>query len=210
MGSLFHPVGSQPAWVYWARRGAIVAAAVLLIGLFVYLLRPQPEDPVAAVPATTPATPTISISATPTESTTPTASATPTGPLMCDASNSTLTLAGYQKVKQDAKQTFRVGLTNNGGQPCVLDLKPSTFSLTVTSGSDRIWSTDDCAKWVPTHKQTLKSKKTYEFTISWPVARSAAGCKTAKAVLGEGTYVAAATFAADAKARQVFVVTKAS
>jgi len=209
MGSLFHPVGSQPAWVYWARRGAIVLAAVLLIGLVIYMFRPQPEAPVAAVPATTAATPTVSISAEPSTSTSPTASPTPTGPLMCDASNSTLTLAGYQKVKQDAKQTFRVGLTNTGGQPCVLDLKPSTFSLTVTSGSDRIWSTDDCAKWVPSHKQTLKAKKAYEFTISWPVARSSAGCKTTKALLGAGTYVAAATFAADAKARQVFVVTKA-
>ena len=113
-------------------------------------------------------------------------------------------------MKQDAKQPFRLAVTNNGGDPCVLNLSASTLSLTVTSGTDRIWTTEHCAKWVPTHKTTLKSKKSYEFSITWPVARSAAGCKTAKAVLGTGTYVASAAFADNAKARQVFVVSKAS
>ncbi len=209
MGSLFRPVGSQPAWVYWARRGSIVLAALLLIALVVYVLRPQPESSVGAVPATPTPSVTPAQSATPTESGSPSPSPTPTGPLACDATNSGLTLAGYQKVKQNAKQTFTLAVTNNGAEPCVLDLTPSTFSLTVTSGTDRIWTTDDCDKWVPSHKGTLKSKKSYEFSISWSVNRSAAGCKTLKASLGAGTYVASAAFATDAKARQVFVVSKA-
>lgn len=204
MGSLFHPVGSQPAWVYWARRGALVLAAVALIAVGIWVFRPQAPGPVAAEPAG-PSAP-VTTAPTPTEP----ASPTPTGPLVCDATNSSLTLAGYQKVKQDAKQPFRLAVTNNGGDPCVLNLSASTLNLTVTSGTDRIWTTDHCAKWVPTKKTTLKSKKSYEFSITWPVARSAAGCKTAKAVLGTGTYVASAAFAENAKARQVFVVSKAS
>ena len=32
MGSLLHPVGSQPPLVYWARRGALVLAVVLVVG----------------------------------------------------------------------------------------------------------------------------------------------------------------------------------
>lgn len=208
MGSLFHPVGSQPPWVYWARRGALVLAVVALIAAGIWVFRPQAPGPVAAEPAG-PSAP-VTTAPTPTESASPSASPTPTGPLACDATNSSLTLAGYQKVKQDAKQPFRLAVTNNGGDPCVLNLSASTLSLTVTSGTDRIWTTEHCAKWVPTHKTTLKSKKSYEFSITWPVARSAAGCKTAKAVLGTGTYVASAAFADNAKARQVFVVSKAS
>ncbi len=113
-------------------------------------------------------------------------------------------------MKQNGKQTFGVAVKNTGQQPCVLDLKPANFSLTVVSGSDRIWSTDDCAKWVPAKKQTLKPQKAYEFSIPWGVNRSAPGCKVAKSQLRPGTYVANASFADTLKARQVFLVTKAS
>lgn len=209
MGSVFHPIGSQPPWVYWARRAALVLAALLVVAAVIWVFRPQPDAPVTAVPGTSSASASGTAGASASPSDSPSASPTPTGPLACDATNSGLTLAGYQKVKQNAKQPFRVSVTNTGAQPCILDLKPATFSLTVTSGADRIWSTDDCPKWVPAHKQTLNAKKVYEFTVDWPVTRSAAGCKTAKSILGTGTYVATAAFATDAKARQVFVVTKA-
>ncbi|MGC3995710.1 MAG: hypothetical protein QM779_16595 [Propionicimonas sp.] len=210
MDSLLHPVGSQPPGVYWARRGAVVLAVVLVVAALAFVFRPQPEPVVTAQPASASVTPTATTpSAEPTDSASPSASPTPTGPLACDASNTDLALAGYQKVAQDGKQSFKVSITNRGDATCVLTLKQSTFSLTVVSGSDRIWTTDDCEKWVPTASEKLKAGAAYEFTIAWPVARSSTGCKTSTSVLGEGTYVANATFAEDAKARQVFVVTKA-
>ncbi|HEX5334918.1 MAG TPA: hypothetical protein VFW55_03510 [Propionicimonas sp.] len=208
MGSLLHPVGAQPGWVYWARRAGLIVALVAVIAIGFFLFRP-PDANIAAVPAgpSTMATPAAS---TPAASDTPsaTASPTPTGPLACDQTNSGLSLAGYQKVKQDAKQSFKVGVKNTGSQPCVLDLSAANFSLSVTSGTDRIWSTADCAKWVPAKKQTLKSQQSYEFSIEWGVLRSAAGCKEAKGLLNPGTYVAQAVFADTVKSRQVFLVTK--
>lgn len=209
MGSLLHPVGPEAARTYWLRRGAIVLAAVLVVAALAFVFRPQPETPVAATPSSPTASAATTPSVAPSASQTPSASPTPTGPLACDPTNSGLSLAGYQKVKQDGKQVFRLAVTNTGSQACVLDLKPATFSLVVTSGTDRIWTTAHCAKWVPAHKGTLKAGKTHEFSITWPVSRSGEGCKTPKSRLGEGTYVASAAFAEDAKARQVFVVTKA-
>jgi len=90
----------------------------------------------------------------------------------------------------------------------VLDLTAANFSLSVTSGTDRIWSTADCAKWVPAKKQTLKAQQSYEFSVEWGVVRSAAGCKEPKGLLNPGTYVAQAVFADTLKSRQVFLVTK--
>jgi hypothetical protein len=210
MGSLLHPVGAKPGWVYWARRAGIVAALIAVIVIVVVAFRPPDATNVNAVPA---GSPTVSqpAASTPAATETPsvTASPTPTGPLACDQTNSGLSLAGYQKVKQDAKQSFKVGVKNTGGQPCVLDLTASNFSLSVTSGTDRIWSTADCAKWVPAKKQTLKAQQSYEFSIDWGVARSAAGCKDVKGKLNPGTYVAQAVFADSVKSRQVFLVTKA-
>ncbi len=207
MGSLLHPVGAQPGWVYWARRAGIVAALVAVIVIVVVAFRP-PDPNVTAIPAGSPTgQPTASTPvATPTPS--QTASPTPTGPLACDQTNSGLSLAGYQKVKQDAKQSFKVGVKNTGGQPCVLDLKSTNFSLSVTSGTDRIWSTADCAKWVPAKKQTLKAQQSYEFSIEWGVFRSGEGCKEVKGKLNPGTYVAQAVFADTVKSRQVFLITK--
>ena len=57
----------------------------------------------------------------------------------------------------------------------MLDLKADTPSFVVSSGSDKIWTTDT-AKWVPTKKTTLKPKKAYEFTVEWSLKRSAANC----------------------------------
>jgi len=207
MGSLLQPVGTQPAWVYWARRASVVIALVVVVMVGFWLFRPT-DNPVQAVPAPTVTTPSQPTTPAGTPSATESATPTPSGPLACDQTNTGLALAGYQKVKQDAKQPFKLALTNTGGAACVLDLTPSNFSLTVLSGTDRIWSTDDCAKWVPAKKQTLKPQKAYEFGIEWGVVRSGAGCKEAKALLDKGTYVANAVFVDSVKARQIFLVTK--
>lgn len=209
MGSLLHPVGPQPAQVYWLRRGALVLGVVAVVAALAFVFRPQPQVPVTAVPASPSVSAAPTVAATASTSPSPSASPTATGPLACDATNTTLGLAGYKKVKQDAKQPFSLTITNTGKQSCVLDLKPATFSLAVTSGTDRIWTTDHCDKWVPATKRTLKAGKAHEFTITWGVVRSGEGCKTAKSLLGTGTYVASATFAETSKARAVFLVTKA-
>jgi hypothetical protein len=209
MGSLLQPVGTQPAWVYWARRAGVVIALVVVIVVGYLLFRPTDGGNVPAVPASAVTTPSQPTTPTGTPSPTESATPTPTGPLACDQTNTGLALAGYQKVKQDAKQPFKMSLTNTGGAACVLDLTPANFSLTVTSGTDQIWTTGDCPKWVPAKKQTLKPEKGYEFAIEWGVARSAAGCKESKSLLNPGTYVATASFADSVKSRQVFVVTKA-
>ena len=207
MGSLLHPVGSQPASVYWLRRAIVLVVGLAVIaGLAFLFFRPAPPAPVAAVPVTS--APSASTTPTPTPSVSPTSTPTPTGPLVCDQTNTEIRLAGYQKVKQGGKQPFKVALSNSGSQNCVLDVKPDNFSLTVTSGSDRIWSTDDCAKWVPTKKQTLKPGKSYEFTVEWQLVRSASGCKTTKDIVKPGTYVGKATFGIGKEARQVFTVAK--
>lgn len=208
MGSLLQPVGAQPRWVYWARRAVVLLALAAVVGIGFVLFRP-PDDPnIAAVPAG-PSSTTPSQTPSTTPSATESSSPTPTGPVACDKTNTGVDLAAYKKVKQDAKQPFRIAVTNTGGVACVLDLTAANFSLTVTSGKDRIWTTADCAKWVPAKKQTLKQQKAYEFTIEWGVDRSGSGCKLAKSLLNPGTYVATALFAESVKSRQVFVITKA-
>lgn len=209
MGSLLHPVGSEPGRVYWMRRAVVGAGVLAVLGALFLLFRPSGSAPVAAVPDSTASvapTPVVTPASTPPA----TPSATATGPVACDGTTTTLSLAGYQKVKQDAKQPFKLGITNTGKVNCVLNLASTNFALEVTSGSDRIWTTADCAKWAPAKKATLKPGKSFEFGLDWPLVRSSAGCKTTKNLLNPGTYVAAAAFSETATAKQVFTIVKAS
>lgn len=208
MGSLIHPVGPRSAAVYWIRRGAVlVVAAVVVVGLLA-LIQPQPSVPAAGGAVSASASPVATSAAPPATSasaSSPTAAPSSSGPPACDATNTELKLSGFQQVKVSAKQTsFKVAVTNVGEVTCALDLKADNFDLKIVSGTDRIWTTDDCAKWVPAKKTKLAAAKKYEFSIDWPVKRSSAGCKVGKKVLGTGTYQAIATFAADDTAKTVF------
>jgi hypothetical protein len=212
MSTLLHPTGSEPPQVYWRRRVLVIAVVVLLVLLIVWLAWPKGTN--AATPAPqgsaviTPSAPvTPVVSGTPSANSSP----SPTGPVACDPGSSNLGVAGYQKIKQGGKQVFKVSIKNTGA-PCVLQVTGSNFAFTVKSGSDQIWSTADCDRWLPTVKNVkLKQGQAYQFDLTWALARSKPGCKTTKDLVKPGTYVGTGTFGAGAISdRQVFVIAKAS
>lgn len=209
MSTVLHPKGSEPSGVYWRRRALVIALAVVLVVVVVWIAWPKgtgsaapaPQPTVSTSPAATVATPSVS----------PSGSATPsaTTPVACDPASVAMDLAGYQKVKQGSKQVLRVSIKNTA-VPCILQVNPTNFDLTVKSGTDRIWTTGDCDKWVPAAKdQLLKTGQAHQFDVTWGLVRSKSTCGTTKDVLKPGTYVATATFAKRITALQVFVITKA-
>jgi len=209
MGTLLHPVGPRARGVYWLRRIVvliIVVALVAAVWWVVGLIRgasAQQGVPAQGTPGASAAgTPAVVVASAPVE--------TPTGPQPC--TSATVNLVGYQTLKVTAKQVFVVTITNSGVADCVLTVTPSTLSLTVTSGSDRIWTTSQCAKWAPTKTVTLTPGKSQEFTIDWPLTRSTANCGTSAVALKPGTYVATASLtqgSASMTGRQVMTLTKA-
>jgi hypothetical protein len=211
MGSVLHPMGSEPSGVYWRRRAVVIAAAVVLVVLVAWIAWPKGSGSAAPAPqitasTTSPAGSPATASVTPSVST----SASPTGPVACDPASVAMNLAGYQKVKQGSKQVLRVTIKNTA-TPCVLQVNPTNFDLTVKSGTDRIWTTGDCAKWVPLAKDVqLKQGQTHQFDLTWGLVRSKPTCATTKDALKPGTYVATATFAKRVTALQIFVIAKAN
>jgi hypothetical protein len=213
MGSLLHPTGSESPQVYWRRRlVVVVVAAVAVIGV-IWAIWPKgaptvsaaPASPISAMPT---AVPTPALSA-PTAAASPTGSSTPTGPQACLPANLRLGLAGFQKLTQGSAQPFKASITNNSSTACVLTVNPASLAVTVTSGKDRIWSTTDCAAWVPTKKITLAAQQAYVFEPTWSGTRSKATCKTTKDAVGPGTYVAKVTFTGAAEARLVMLIVAA-
>ncbi|MDQ7991549.1 MAG: hypothetical protein AAGC63_01380 [Propionicimonas sp.] len=208
MGSLLHPVGPEEPRVYWVRRALVIGAAALVAVGLVWLLWPQPGVVTANPPATGTSSsatssppPSTSVPPTPTPS-------QPAGPQPCDPSAMRLTVAGFQRVKVSTKQTFTLSVINGGKEACILTISPETYTLTVNSGKDRIWSTADCTKWLPAKKLTVQPETAHEFQVEWPLRRSEAKCKVEKAKLQAGTYVATAVLAKEATAKQVMQLVK--
>ena len=208
MGTLLHPVGPKAGAVYWLRRAAVVVVVVaLIVGVWWIVssigatIAGDPQQAVPGQGSSPSASPGASGSVV-----TP----GPTGPQPC--TSATLSVIGYQKLKVNAKQVFAVTVTNGGATDCVLTISPSTYSLTVKSGTDLIWTTDHCATWIPAATVTLAPGQKHEFVINWPLVRSQANCTTPKTALKPGTYVATATLTqgpATTTARQVMNLTKA-
>ncbi len=118
---------------------------------------------------------------------------TPAGPLVCAAADVALKVSGATSVKSGSHTTLSVSFTNSGAATCRLDFSKTPLTLTIYSGTDRIWTSADCGSWVPTGVQTLAAGKAYTFKDEWPTLRSAPGCKLTTTYLQPGTYVATAT-----------------
>jgi hypothetical protein len=179
--------------------GALVALVALLVALTGRLGHADPA-PTAATSAATPVpehpgqtatqTPAPSTSTTPPEPTT-TAAAEPTGkPAACDGKG-----LGVQ-VSTDARSyaggaaaRFRLTITNTGKTACRLDVgSTAAVELLVTSGKDRVWSSDDCQPEAKPKTVTLQPGDAEEQSATWKLERSAPGCAKGLAEPRKGTY----------------------
>ena len=86
---------------------------------------------------------------------------------------------------------------------CQLDLAKNPFELRIYSGTDRIWSTKDCAKWAPASPIAIPEKGTWTWKQTWTTLRSAANCSLSDEYLRPGTYVATAVISGGAPAQLV-------
>lgn len=93
-------------------------------------------------------------------------------------------------VKAGSKVTFGVTYINRSHQSCSADVNADDYELRITSGTDRIWSTDDCAKLVRKTATTLKPGEAVVWTITWNGKRSAQGqtCKNRPEMPQPGYY----------------------
>jgi hypothetical protein len=125
-------------------------------------------------------------------STRPSPAATATGPVACPPKELRTTLTGKQRLKPEQKATFTLSVINRSDATCVVSVTPDTFELSIYSGSDKIWSTADCATAVRKTSTKVKAEDAVEWTTTWNGKRSRPGCRTRPEVPRPGTYVATA------------------
>ena len=225
MSGMMHPVGPEDPQVYWLRRAAIGVGALLVILVLIALVRPGGSATVAvpsssptplllgtptptptpipsteaasgaAVPAPAGSTPAVAAPVTPQP--TPTAAA-------CQPADLRLAVGGGAGAAVGVATTFTVQITNGSAVPCIVGWVPATSELRIFSGTDRIWSTGDCAAWfTPVAPQVVAPGKALSANVVWQGKRSYPGCKLGSTALQPGTYVATAEIQGAGPAQKV-------
>lgn len=184
------PVGPLPAATYWTRRAVVLAALLLLL----LALRactggddPETLDQAAVAPS---ASSSVAASgpASPSAAASPSPSPSPSVVPCPDASVSVTAEAAKDAYPAGGAVVLRLTVRNTGTVACLRPLGQGAVELTVFSGSDRIWSSDDCRPGGPAGPVQLAPGQARTQTVTWPGKRSRPGCK-GKAEPGEaGTY----------------------
>lgn len=179
-----------PGRVYWRRRLVLLTLACALVYGVAQLLGGGSDEP-AARPVGAVSTPNASgptsgatnlpgpsQAATPTgQQRTPAASATPlavpSGPC---ADNDVRVTPVVDPVQAGVPVVITLDLTTRESAACTWRVSPSSAVLKVTSGSDGIWSTQDCRSHMPTKSVVLRRDQHLKVHVTWQGRRSDGSC----------------------------------
>ncbi|MFT4009859.1 MAG: hypothetical protein QM655_07420 [Nocardioidaceae bacterium] len=204
MSSVTRPKGPLPARVYWFRRGLVLVTALALVYAIAHYVGGSGDgrDPKAqtmagdSTPSLTPS-PTITtpLPTTPADSKTaqagkdakdkqakkqkatktPTASplAQPSGP--CDVDDVVVT-ASTDDARAGGVVPITLNVTSKESAACTFEVSSSSVVLRITSGSDKIWSSQQCPGAIPTVTVVARPEKAGTAVVNWKGRRSDETC----------------------------------
>ena len=189
----WQPVGPLPAATYWKRRAGVLAAALLVLLLLVWAWPGGGDDTLEQSASPSPsASPSAMADPTADPSADPTAdpSASPTAASDVCGDDVLEVTAAPDASSYAAGSAARLTLTvkNTGTVPCRRALGQGAVELVVTSGDDRIWSSDDCAPGGEQGEELLEPGGERTARATWSGTRSAPGCPEGQPAAQPGTY----------------------
>ena len=183
-----HPTGPQSPVVYWVRRAAVlVVLLVLLLGVR-WLLTGRGGGTPSATPTPSQSS-SSSQSSTPTTSTSTSPKPTSTGTVACTKSQISVT-ASTDAASYPVGSTphLRMKIENTSTTACTRDIGASQNELVITSGSVRVWSSDDCSPGGGSQVVTMAPGQSYSVAVTWLGKLSAKGCPANQPAATKGTY----------------------
>lgn len=114
--------------------------------------------------------------------------------MACDPDDLRLTLIGKRTVRAEKDSSYQLSVINGGKESCVVTLDQDTFELTITSGSDPIWTSRHCDKTLKPATKTLASEEDLGWSMTWNGERSRKDCEDSDETPRPGIYWATATF----------------
>lgn len=116
----------------------------------------------------------------------------PAVPTACAPAELRTTLTGKRRLEPKQHATFKLSLINGSSATCVVKVTPANFTLTIRSGSDRIWTSAHCATAVKPISTKVAAEDAVEWSMAWNGRRSAKDCKNRPEIPRAGTYIATA------------------
>lgn len=183
-----HPGRTLPASVYWRRRLVVLTAALLVfVGLGKALSHSTGSDaalhPAAALPS-----PTLTVTPAPTKkprvkkhpATAPTFVAPPTPTLVAPtgvcADGDVLATPSVPSAVAGQDVTIVLELRTATNPACTWRLAPSSLAVKITSGSDFIWSSQECPAAIAPQSVVVRQAVATQVTLRWNAKRSDATC----------------------------------
>lgn len=204
MSSVLRSLEPQPRWVYWLRRLIVGGAAVLVVVLVVVIANAVLGGGGGGAAAEPTPSPSASVPDDGAEGTQPDAARA------CEATDLQLTLTSDASAyAAGATPTFTVGITNGGTSSCTVDAGTAVLEVLVTSGSDRIWSSLDCAVegGDGAERLLLLAEGAQDAaSVPWARERSNATCDAGLPAPRPGTYHAVAKLVGAESADLVFTL----
>jgi hypothetical protein len=125
----------------------------------------------------------------------------PTGPCRDDDVEIVPTVRGNAYEGEDVRLTLR--LSTYRSPACSWEVSADTVAVRVTSGSDRIWSSQDCPAAVPTESVVLRRREATRVDVVWSGRRSDSDCSRSTSWVKPGYYhVAAAAMGSEPESVQ--------
>jgi hypothetical protein len=117
----------------------------------------------------------------------------PSGPCLDDDVVATPEILGEAHAGSPVR--IRVTLTSVRSEACTWTVSPRTLAVRLTSGDDRIWSSQDCKSAIPEAADVTvrREKPTTAVEVSWIGRRSDAECSTEPGWAQPGYYYVEAT-----------------
>ena len=205
-----------PARVYWFRRIMVLAIACALVFGISRLLSggldssPKPSARPAAAVGSTADSPTAaptaalipsSLPVAPRKSPTQEPLAVPTGP--CLDSDVRVKPAMQDNAYAGGDVRLTLELSTVESPACNWQVSADTVAVKLSSGSDRIWSTQDCRTAIPNKTLVLRNRQGTLLDVTWSGRRSDAECSRNTQWAEPGYYhVEAAAMGADPESEQ--------
>jgi hypothetical protein len=204
MSGLIRPVGPEGAQTYWARRGLVLGATVVLASAVLLIIsgasigsavhaNPSPSIAGYAMPSSASPSPLPTALRTP-SAVDPSAATASAGPVSTATTRGASTRARQKSGTKycPAEELRQLSLINGSDQTCIARVTRQNFELAINSGKDRIWSTADCRSIIKPISSKLGSEHAVAWSLTWNGKRSKSDCRSAREALRPGTYLVTA------------------
>ncbi|GAA4438343.1 hypothetical protein ACFQV2_01805 [Actinokineospora soli] len=207
-----------PRGVYFRRRVGALAGSVLalvaLIWLVDGLLGSDGEEPIQGVAASSPLlrTPPPASKVVPSSKSAPSSKAAapsagasasaspaprqpeqvppdPSAPCP-DSSVKVTAETGQRAYHVSERPLLRLVIVNAGPVPCTYDISRARRELVVSSGEDRVWSSNDCYFGTRSpYPRVLEPRERHGYQVRWTARTSTPGCPARRADVAPGEYL---------------------